>query len=94
MTRFTEHAPTSLTALKKQLVRFHKLGYTLSRDEFSIGLTAIAAGICDVENKFAGGIIVVGPSFRFTDRNVKQWGKLLLQVTAKLSLEFKAKGIV
>jgi len=94
MVRFTEYTPTSLTALKKQLVRFHKLGYTLSRDEFSIGLTSIASGICDGENKFVGGIMAVGPSFRFSDRNIKQWGKFLMKATAKINLEFKAKGVV
>ncbi|MDP2940545.1 MAG: IclR family transcriptional regulator [Candidatus Omnitrophota bacterium] len=94
MARFTEYASTSFSTLKKQLMQFHKLGYALSRDEFSIGLSAMASGICDAENKFAGAIMIIGPTFRFTDKNIKYWGKLLLQVTAKLSLEFKAKGVV
>jgi len=92
--RFTEYAPASLLTLKRQLARFHRLGYTISQDEFSIGLSAMASGLCDAEDKFAGAIMIVGPSFRFTDRNIKQWGKLLLQTSAKLSLELKAKGIV
>ncbi len=92
--RFTEYTPTSLPALRKQLMRFHKLGYALSKDEFSVGLSAMASGICDAEDKFAGAIIIAGPSFRFTDRNIKDWGKLLLETTARLSLEFKAKGVV
>ncbi len=94
MVRFTKYTPVSLPALKRQLARFRKLGYALSRDEFFVGLSAMASGLCDAEDKFAGGIMILGPSFRFTDRNIKQWGKLLLQTTAKLSLEFKAKGIV
>lgn len=94
MVRFTEYTPASLFALKRQLARFHKIGYTLSKDEFSVGLSAVASGICDAEDKFAGAIMVIGPSFRFTDRNIQQWSKLLLQTTAKLSLEFRAKGIV
>jgi len=94
MTRVTKYTLTSFPVLKKQLRRFRRLGYTLSRDEFSLGLSAMASGICDVEDKFAGAIAAVGPSFRFTDRNIKYWGKLLLQATAKLSLEFKVKGIM
>lgn len=94
MVRFTEYTPTSFTALKKQLARFREVGYTLSQNELSPGLSAMASGICGAEDKFAGAIMIVGPSFRFTDRSIKQWGKLLLQATAKLSLEFKAKGIV
>ena len=94
MVRFTEYTPTSLPALKRQLLQFKKYGYTLSKDEFSVGLSAMASGICDAENKFAGAIMMIGPSFRFTDRTIKQWGKLLLQTTAKLDLEFRAKGIV
>ncbi|MBU2540699.1 MAG: IclR family transcriptional regulator [Candidatus Omnitrophica bacterium] len=92
--RFTEYTLTSLLGLKKHLERFRKKGYTVSQNEFSIGLSAMASGLCDAENKFAGGIMIVGPAFRFTNRNIKQWGELLLQTTAKLSLEFKAKGIV
>ncbi|MDP2940527.1 MAG: IclR family transcriptional regulator [Candidatus Omnitrophota bacterium] len=94
MVRFTEYTPISLPALKRQLIQFKKHGYTLSKDEFSVGLSAMAAGICDAEDKFAGAIMVVGPSFRFTDRAIKRWRGLLLQATAKLSLEFKAKGII
>lgn len=94
MPRFTEYTPTSFSTLKKQLMKFHKLGYTLSTNEISLGLSAMASGMCDAEDKFAGAIMIVGPSFRFTDGNIKQWGRLLLQVTAKLSLEFKVKGIV
>ncbi len=94
MVRFTEYTPASIVTLKKQLARFHKLGYTISQNEFSTGLSAIGSGLCDAENKFAGAIMIIGPSFRFTDRNIKEWGKLLLQTTARLSLEFKAKGVV
>jgi len=94
MARFTEYTPASPAALKEQLIRFSKLGYTLSKDESSVGLSAMASGICDAEDKFAGAIIIAGPSFRFTDRNIKSWGKLLLETTARLSLEFKAKGVV
>ncbi|MCK4325390.1 IclR family transcriptional regulator [bacterium] len=94
MVRFTKYTPTSFFALKKQLMQFPRLGYTLSRDEFSIGLSAMGSALCDAEDRFAGAVMAIGPSFRFTDKNIKYWGKLLLQVTAKLSLEFKAKGIV
>lgn len=94
MVRFTEYTPTSLTTLKKQLIQFHKLGYALSKDESSVGFSAMASGICDAEDKFAGAIIIAGPSFRFTGGNIKSWGKLLLETTTRLSLEFKAKGVV
>jgi IclR family acetate operon transcriptional repressor len=92
--RFTEYTISSFSALKKQLRQFRNLGYTVSKDEFSVGLSAIASAICDAEGKFSGGIEIVGPSFRFTDRNIRQWGKMLLHATAKLSLEFKVKGVI
>jgi len=94
MVRLTEYTLTSLPALKRQFAQFRKSGYTLSQNEFSVGLSAMAAGLCDVEDKFAGAIAILGPSFRFSNRNIKYWAKLLLQTTAKLSLEFKAKGIM
>ena len=94
MTRFTKHTCVSFAAIKKQLVSYRSLGYTLSRDELSMGLSAMASGIYDSENKFAGAIIIVAPSFRFTGKNVKVWSRLLLRSTAKLSLEFKARWVV
>jgi DNA-binding IclR family transcriptional regulator len=54
----------------------------------------MASAICDAEDKFAGAIVVIGPTFRFTNENVKSWAKLLLRATARLNLEFKARGIV
>jgi IclR family acetate operon transcriptional repressor len=93
LTQFTKHTVTSLPRLKKQLTQFRRLGYTLSHDEFSVGLSSMASAIFDVEDKFAGAIVVIGPSFRFTDENIKSWDKLLSQATARLSLEFKARGI-
>lgn len=92
--RFTECTPVSSDAIKKQLKHFQKLGYTLNRDEYSIGLSEMAAGICNAEDKFAGAIMIIGPSFRFTNKSIRYWGKLLLKATAELSLKFKAKGIV
>ena len=54
----------------------------------------MASGICNAEDRFAGAIMIIGPSFRFTDKSIEYWKKLLLQATAKLSLEFKAKRII
>lgn len=90
---FTKYAPSS-SDIKRQLKQFRKLEYTISRDELSVGLCEVASGIFDAEDKFAGAIIILGPSFRFTDRNIKHWAKLLLRSTAKLSLEFKARNII
>ncbi len=92
LTRFTKHTYTSLPMLKKQLAKFRALRYTLSRDEFSVGLSTMASSIYDIEDQFAGAIIVAGPTFRFTDKNIKSWAKLLLQTTARMNLELKARG--
>jgi len=94
MVRFTEYTPSSLPIIKKQLTRFRKLGYTISQGEISVGLSAIASSICDAEDKFSGAIMIIGPSFRFSNKNIKCWAKILLQTTAKLTLEFKTNGII
>lgn len=93
LTPFTKNTVSSLPALKKQLTQFRRLGYTLCRDEFSVGLSSMCSAIYDAEDKFAGAIAVIGPTFRFTDENIESWAKILSQATAKLSLEFKARGI-
>ena len=94
LARFTKYTRVSPAALKKQFPNYRRLGYTLSRDELSVGLSAMASGVCNSEDKFAGALLIVGPSFRFTDKNIRLWGRLLLRSAARLSLEFKARGVV
>lgn len=94
MERFTKCSPVSFIALKRQITRFRKLGYALSRDELSVGLSAMASGVCNAEGRFAGAIMVIGPSFRFSDKSIGYWGKLLLRATAKVSLELKTMEII
>jgi DNA-binding IclR family transcriptional regulator len=90
---FTKYTLTSFTAFRKQLARFRKLGHSITKDELAVGESEIASAIIDAEDRFAGAIAIVVPTFRFTDKNIKRWGKILTRATRKLSLEFKAKGI-
>lgn len=94
MDQFTNHTLVTFSSLKNQLTQFHNAGYILSRDEFSVGLSAMGNGICNADGRFAGAIMIVGPSFRFTNKSVRYWGKVLQETTARLSLEFKVKSVI
>jgi len=94
MVPFTKYTLVSFAALRRQLAGFRELGYSMVKDELVVGMSAIASGILDAEDKFAGAIAIVGPTFRFTNKNIERWGKVLTRTARKLSLEFKAKGII
>lgn len=91
--RFTRRTRASPNGLKRQLRYFKELGYTISRDELINGISAVCSAIYGHANKFAGGLVALGPSSRFTDNKVKRLGRSLRDSAAKLSLQFKVNGI-
>lgn len=93
MVPFAEYTRTSFPSFKKQLAKFRKLGYSVSRDELVAGISAISSGIRGADNEFVGAIAIVGPTSRFTNKNIECWRKILTRSTKKSSLEFKTKGI-
>jgi len=79
----------AVTKIKKQLVEFKKTGYTVSRDEYSAGLSSMAARILNAEDEFEGAIMITSPTYRMDNERIKYWGKLLLSTSEKLNLKLK-----
>ncbi|MBY4108189.1 IclR family transcriptional regulator [Rhodococcus fascians] len=65
--RFTEHTVTDRRQLESQLDIIAEQGFTITRDEHEVGLTAIAAPIRTLDGSAIGAVTVSGPSFRITD---------------------------
>lgn len=67
----TPHTVRSKNRLKKEIATVKATGFAYSREEFTLGITAIAAAVrCDA--KFHGAINLAVPTARFTaDRDAK-----------------------
>jgi len=61
----TPHTVRSKSRLKKELQKAKATGFAYSRDEFTLGITAIATAVRD-DAKFHGAINLAVPSARFT----------------------------
>lgn len=64
---YTPHTVTSPTDLLAELDRVRTDGCSIVRDELEIGLTAVAAPLCNVHGDVVASLSISGPTFRFTD---------------------------
>ncbi len=67
----TPHSVRSKSRLKKEIAQVKATGFAYSREEFTLGITAIATAV-RTETKFCGAINLAVPTARFTpDRDSK-----------------------
>ena len=61
----TPHTVRSKSRLKKEIQKVKATGFAYSREEFTLGITAIATAVRS-ESKFHGAINLAVPTARFT----------------------------
>jgi DNA-binding IclR family transcriptional regulator len=62
---FTPHTLTNAPALLERLREIRREGHAWVRDEYSVGLTSVAAAIADARAEVVAAVHVHGPSYRF-----------------------------
>jgi DNA-binding IclR family transcriptional regulator len=87
MPKITPNTITSTKDLEKQLTQIRKQGYAISRQERTGFLSSISAPIKDYSGKVIAAICLDGPTFRFTNHNMRKFKELLLATTEKISRE-------
>jgi DNA-binding IclR family transcriptional regulator len=83
--QFGPNAPTTMKALFKMLQEHRKRGFSLIRDVYAPGMSAMAAPVRREGEATSGVIIVAGPSARLTDARMLQFGPELLNACAELA---------
>jgi DNA-binding IclR family transcriptional regulator len=81
----TPHTIRSKTRLKKDVQTIKATGFAYSREEFTLGITAIAAAV-RAETKFYGAINLAVPTARFTpdrDADFREALRRAAQIIAK-----------
>lgn len=71
--KFAQRTPTTHTdsaSLRKEIEKVRHLGYALDHQENNVGISCVAAPICDYSGKVIAAISVTGPSFHI-DHNTE-----------------------
>ena len=81
--RYTEHTVTASTELRHRIQRTRAEGYAWTVEEYSVGITSVAAPIRDATGAVVAALHVHGPSYRLRpeDRSV---ARALMTVAARV----------
>jgi DNA-binding IclR family transcriptional regulator len=83
--RLTPNTVTDPKVLAQEMEDIKKRGYAISQGERVDGVSCVAAPIFEAAGKIIGAITISGPTTRFSDQKIKQYGKLLIRATRDLS---------
>ncbi len=82
---FTPHTLTSQTDIEKQLSGCLERGYAVAREEFEIGLNAIAVPIRDADGSVIAAVSASGPAYRFDNARMEEVTPSLIAGAAEIS---------
>lgn len=85
LVRFTPHTLTSVAELEKELSRCLERGYAVVREEYEIGLNAIAVPIRDADGSVIASVSASGPAYRFDDARMEDVTPALIAGAAEIS---------
>ena len=83
--QFGPNAPTTFKALLKMLQESRKRRFSLLRDVYAPGMSAMAAPVQRRGEHATGVVVVAGPSMRLTEKRMLEFGPELLRVAAELA---------
>ena len=83
----TERTITDVRKLRTELVQIKKLGYAVSKGEWVIDASGVAAPIFDQRGCIIAAMTISGPTQRFTNPVIKEIAALVLEEAKKISFE-------
>jgi DNA-binding IclR family transcriptional regulator len=89
---YTEHTLVDPDFLREDLVRTRRRGYALAREEYELGLTAVAAPVFDQGGEVAAAVAVSGPTFRLPQRQRTELGALTTAAAGQVSAALGHRG--
>jgi DNA-binding IclR family transcriptional regulator len=85
LTCLTPRTLPTLAALNRELVRVRERGYAVDDEECSAGIRGVAAVVRDRHGDALAAISIAGPTFRMTDKRIRELAPLLAGATAEVS---------
>ena len=86
----TPHTVRSKSRLKKEVQKVKATGFAYSREEFTLGITAIAAAVRS-ESRFHGAVNLAVPTARFTPRRDGEFREALRRTAQILAKEISTE---
>ncbi len=88
----TPHTISDPVLLRGELERIRQAGYAVSRGEWLIEASGVAAPIFDYNGETVAAITISGPGQRFTDEAFARYIPMILTVARKISIEMGYRG--
>lgn len=86
--RFTANTLTTPTALFEDLAKTHARGWSFDREERYDGMSCIGSAIFDVNGNPCAGVSISGPSIRFDEARVSEFGAAVSQAAAEITRRY------
>lgn len=83
--QYTRQTIVAVDRLKEEIASTRQRGFSIVKDEFQEGVTAVAAPILNGSGKGIAAISVAGPSNRLSDLEIERYGKMLIEAAVKIS---------
>jgi DNA-binding IclR family transcriptional regulator len=88
MASFTPNTLVQPAQLRARLDDVRSLGYAWAIDEFSTGLSSVAAAVRDADGRVVASVHVYGPTYRFPgDRARDELGRMVVDVAARIRVD-------
>lgn len=85
MKRMTARTVTSKAALRKDLAKTRECGYSVTVEEYEIGLHAMAAPIRSQDGVVVAALSASGPAYRLTEERIHELAPLLIEGAEEIS---------
>jgi DNA-binding IclR family transcriptional regulator len=82
---YTNNSIVKPSAYRSDLRGVRQRGYAIDCEEFQEGVSGVSAPIFNPKGRVVATMSVVGPAFRMTEENIKDYGEKCVQVAAQLS---------
>ena len=81
----TKRSITKPGLYRAELAAVRERGYAIDREEFQSGVSAVSAPIFTPKGQVIATISVVGPAFRMSEKNIRDYGEKCVEVAAQMS---------
>ena len=93
--RYTPQTITNPDLIRKEFEEIRSKGYATSREEFEVGITAVAAPIFNRKGKVEAVIAIPGPSYRIPNERMTVLGEAVCSATRTLTARLRGtSGVV
>jgi len=93
--RYTPQTITDPELIRKEFEEIRSKGYATSREEFEVGITAVAAPVFNRKGKVEAVIAIPGPSYRIPDERMTILGEAVCAAARTLTARLRGiSGVV